>query len=82
MYLVGWMGGWALSVLFPCLGLGPSAKIWEANPGNYQKHVALKFWKQHCIHSFVPPQLGSLVCSLTMAPKSNEGGNMFVSVLG
>ena len=32
------MGGWALSVLFPCLGLGPSAKICEANPGHLTKY--------------------------------------------
>ena len=34
VYLVGWIGGWALSVLLPRRGVGPRASSWVANPGD------------------------------------------------
>ena len=32
VYLIGWIGGWALSVLRPFLGLTPAFNILAANP--------------------------------------------------
>lgn len=89
VYLVGWMGGWALSVLFPRLGVGPLVSSWEANAVKKRERKVMNFAlaSPECnaeisTCSWVPPQLGSGVWSWMMAARSKESGKILVSVLG
>ena len=36
----GWMGGWALSVLHPCRGLGPLDSTCDANPDDVHDYCS------------------------------------------
>ena len=48
VYFVGWIGGWALSVLFPRRGLGPLSSTPAAN----STKVTRQWWQLHLESSF------------------------------
>lgn len=55
---MGWMGGWALSLLFPFLGLGPCAKMRlakavenkDCGKSLFQTHLHLKVYADQVMY--------------------------------
>ena len=81
MCLIGWIGGWAWSDFFPCLGFGPfhSLRILICLQG-YCKESVMSNGCSHLPQN--PPHLWSPVWVCTMLARFISLGKMLVSVLG